>query len=126
MTKQFAHAFIATNGPLMTEAIETIIGKRPETPDPIVRPLGVLESEAKRESGDGAGRTAPQTSGTGARVECDPENGAALSVRTAAAPAPFLFAAEGCEAFPHRAPHNVFGDDTPPRPQDIYDVEDAF
>lgn len=51
MTREFAHAFIARNGPLMTEAIEVIIGKRPETPDnpnDATRPFGVIESEEKR------------------------------------------------------------------------------
>jgi hypothetical protein len=72
------------------EALATLVDG-----DWMVRPLGVLESEAKREraeNGDGADRTAPQDQGTGLHLECEPDNGAGLSVRTAPASAPILCA----------------------------------
>ena len=56
MTRAYAHAFIAHHGPLMTEAIDTLIGKRPETaeePPAFVRPMGCYESEAKRAEAEG-------------------------------------------------------------------------
>jgi hypothetical protein len=70
VTREFAHAFVAQNGPLMTEALETIIGKRPETPDD-PRPLGVAESEAKRR-GEGTGAYKSVTLENGPTVSDSP------------------------------------------------------
>ena len=72
MTRAFAFAFVKSNGPLMTEALETIVGKRPETPDPVVRPLGVSESESKRGVQPGTSTSEENTSASDVALALSP------------------------------------------------------